>query len=161
MTIDRADQAIVRALCGDIGDSMEPFSELAGELDISEDELLSRINSYAHGGLMRRFGAVLRHQKAGFTANGMSVWNVPGEDVARVGEHLASLAEVSHCYERKRFEDWSYNVYAMIHGRQEKECIGVAERASETVGIDDYMILFSGREFKKTSMIYFAEDLRE
>lgn len=155
--LDEADRAIIRRVCRDIGGSLLPYSEIASELGLSEKELLRRLQTYKQEKALRRFGAVLRHQKAGFMANGMSAWNVPDGDVERVGQHLARCPEVSHCYERQRFEGWDYNIYAMIHSRKEEECLSVAERLSRETGIDDYQVLFSIREFKKTSMVYFAE----
>lgn len=103
---------------------------------------------------MRRFGAILRHHQAGFTANGMSVWNIPDMQVERVGTLMAEFPEVSHCYQRPRLPDWRYNLFAMIHGRSENECRQIAERIAAATGIDDYDMLFSTREFKKSSMQY-------
>lgn len=155
--LDETDRAIIRRVCRDIGESLLPYSEIAAELGLSEEELLRRLQMYKQEKVLRRFGTVLRHQKAGFTANGMSAWNVPDSDAERVGQHLAECSEVSHCYERQRFAGWDYNIYAMIHCRKEEECLSVAERLSSETGIGDYQVLFSVREFKKTSMVYFAE----
>ncbi len=155
--LDGTDRAIIRRVCRDIGESLLPYSEIASEIGLSEEELLRRLRLYRQEEALRRFGAVLRHQAAGYRANGMSAWNVPDGDVERVGQHLAGCPEVSHCYERQRFEGWDYNVYAMIHCRKEEECLSVAERLSRETGTDDYQVLFSVREFKKTSMVYFAE----
>ena len=71
------------------------------------------------------------------------------------GEKLASFTEVSHAYERPSFEGWPYHLFTMIHGQTEQEVRDIARRMSEAVGIDDYDVLFSIREFKKTSMQYF------
>jgi len=152
--LDELDRNIIRRVCGDIGHSPRPFREMAEELGLDEADLLVRLRSYKQDGVLRRFGAILRHQKAGYVANGMSVWNVPDGDVARVGEQMASFREVSHCYERPRLPDWPYNLFGMIHGHSEDECRAVAARIALQIGIDDYRVLFSRREFKKTSMVY-------
>lgn len=154
---DEIDRSIIRRVSGDIPESMYPFRDLADEMGIHEDELLKRLESYRAGGALRRFGAVLRHQKAGFTANGMSIWNVADADVERAAERMTACGEVSHCYERPRFEDWSYNLYAMIHGKTKDECLSVADNISRDVGITDYKVLFSLREFKKSSVEYFSD----
>lgn len=152
--LDEIDRRIINRICGDIGTSSHPFREIALELGMTEDELLARLLTYQEQGFMRRFGAILRHQVAGFSANGMSVWNVPDAEVERVGILMTECAEVSHCYERPRLPDWPYNLFAMIHGHSEDECRAVAARIAAATNINDYDVLFSKREFKKTSMQY-------
>jgi DNA-binding Lrp family transcriptional regulator len=156
-TLDDTDRRTIRLACGDLGLDRTPFRAWAEKLGISEAAVLARLASYRQSGAMRRFGAVLRHHAAGFTANGMSVWDVPDADVSFVCERLAACSEISHCYERPRFPGWPYNVFGMIHGRTREECLSVAIRVAESAGIKNYDVLFSVREFKKTSMIYFAE----
>lgn len=148
------DRTIIARACGDIGDGLYPFRDLAAEVGIPEEELLTRLRGYAACGQLRRFGAILFHQAAGFTANGMSVWNVPDADVQRVAAIMAACDEVSHCYERPRLPDWPYNLFAMIHGRSEADCRQVVARLAAATGLDAHDILFSVREFKKTSMVY-------
>ncbi len=152
--LDDKDRRIIARACGDIGDSPCPFAAMAFELGLDENDLLARLKSYKERGVLRRFGAMLRHREAGFTANGMSVWNVPEGTVESAGKRLAASRDVSHCYERPRFPGWSYNVFGMIHGRSREECLEAARRISRETGIDDYQVLFSVREFKKTSMVY-------
>lgn len=152
--LDELDRRIINRVCGDIPPSLHPFREIAIELAITEDELLTRLRQYQAQGAMRRFGAILRHQVAGFSANGMSVWNVPDAEVERAGKLMAECTEVSHCYERPRMPDWPYNLFAMIHGHSKDECRAVAARIAEATGFTDYDVLFSEREFKKTSMQY-------
>jgi hypothetical protein len=43
----------------------------------------------------------------------------------------------------------------MIHGDNENECFKIAQKISRGIGIEDYILLFSEKEFKKTSMKYF------
>ena len=152
--LDPLDRKMIARLCGDLGAGLYPFRALAAELDLPEDDLLARIRGYQASGVLRRFGAILRHQTAGFTANGMSVWNVPDAEVERVGAVMTGFSEVSHCYERPRLPDWPYNVFGMIHGQTEEQCRAVAARMAEATGIRDYDLLFSLREFKKSSMVY-------
>ena len=160
MTLDALDRKLIARLCGDIGDSLHPWRQIADETGISEDEVLSKLKEYKEEGMLRRVGAILRHRSAGFSANGMSAWNVPADDIERVGELMASVPEISHCYERPSLPDWPYNIYAMIHGTSEDEIRAVANKIAEETGIEDYEILFSGREFKKSSVQFFAEEAR-
>ena len=159
--LDSVDRRIICRTCGDLGDSQTPFAEMALEIGVEQTDLLARLASYRECGAMRRFGAILRHRSAGFGGNGMSGWNVPDADVVGVGEFLAGCPDISHCYERPRIPDWPYNVFGMIHGRDRDGCLAIAGRIARETGISDYHVLFSGREFKKTSMVYFPEALAD
>ena len=134
-----------------------PYKAIADSLGTTEEEVIAKINEFREKGYIRRFGATLRHREAGIMANGMGIWIVSKEDVQRVGKIMASFKEVTHCYERPTFSDWPYNVYTMIHGKTREDCEAVAKRISEAAGIKDYKMLYSTKEFKKTSMKYFED----
>ena len=150
-----AEKGICAAVQDDIPLEPKPFEMLAKKAGISEDEFIKKVNEFLDKGYIRRFGAAIRHRKAGITANGMGVWIVPDEDRERVGKIMASFKEVSHCYERPSFEGWPYNLFTMIHGRTKEDCYEVAKKISEATGIKNYKLLFSSQEFKKESMVYF------
>ncbi|HIH44163.1 MAG TPA: Lrp/AsnC family transcriptional regulator [Candidatus Methanoperedenaceae archaeon] len=130
----------------------EPFAEMADKLGIGEPELLERLRNMMDNGTIRRFGASIGHRAIGIRANAMCTWNVPDERVEEVGKLMAGFPEVTHCYQRPRKPDWKYNLYTMVHAYTKKECGEAAKRISAATGIDDYDILFSEREFKKTGV---------
>ncbi len=133
-----------------------PFQAIAEKLGMTEDEVVAKTREYGEKKYYRRFGATLRHHKAGFKANGMGIWAVPVEaERKEIGEMLSAYREVSHAYERPSFEGWPYHLFTMIHGETEGEVHEIAKCMSEEVGVTDYDVLFSTREFKKTSMQYF------
>lgn len=148
-------KAIIRVLQGDIPICEAPFQTIAEDLDIPEHEVLDAIREMKSAGLLRRFGATLRHQKVGYRANAMSAWKVPEERVGEIGRLLASLPQVTHCYERPPQRDWPYNLYAMIHCKNEETCEGIARDIARRTGIQEYTLLFSSDESKKESMQYF------
>ena len=115
------------------------------------------MNHYEKIGVMRRFAAILRHRQAGFSANGMIVWRVPNERISEVGAKLGAFPQVSHCYERPTYDDWPYNVFSMIHCKTRKEAGIVTETIRDQILVNDYRILFSSREFKKTRVEYFVD----
>ena len=116
------------------------------------------LNDLCKRGVIRRFGATLRHQKTGFTANAMVAWQVKEDRIEEVGEKMASFHQVSHCYRRDPTDTWPYNLYTMIHANDEQSCRQTARKLAETASIDDYTLLFSQEELKKTSMVYFPSD---
>lgn len=147
----------MRQLQADIPLTPEPFAEIAEAVGMPEEEVLAKVREWTGDGTIRRFGAMVRHQKLGYKANAMSAWNVPDKLTDKVGGILAAAPEVSHCYQRPRAEGWPYNLFAMIHGASSEECHRVADRLAAEVGIEDYRLLFSSKEFKKVSMSYFME----
>ncbi len=155
--IKELDKKIMRELQDCIPMEPRPYKTIADKVGISEEEVIEKIRSYKEKGFIRRYGATLRHQKAGFTHNGMGVWIIPNaDDRDRIGEIMSSFREVSHCYERPSFEGWPYNLFTMIHGQSKDECEEIAKKISEKTGVKDYMVLYSTREFKKSSMRYFG-----
>ena len=65
------EKKIVKAIQGDLPILPRPYRGIAEDLGISEDLLLETLKSLCDRGVIRRFGATLRHQKSGFTANAM------------------------------------------------------------------------------------------
>ncbi len=153
--IDDLDKKVISLIQGDLPVEPRPFAGLAEKIGIPEEEFIERINSLKKRGILRRFGATLRHQKAGYGANAMVAWLVPDDRIDEVGQRLAQFREVTHCYQRNPQGDWQYNLFSMVHGNSQEQCYEIAATMSKTVGVDDYMLLFSEKEFKKTSMEYF------
>ncbi len=158
MLTDKEKRAIA-SIQGDIPITEEPYRVMAEQAGIPVSEYLDILKNLSERGVIRRFGATLRHQKSGFTANAMVAWKVSEDRVEEAGTTMASFSEVSHCYRRDPAKDWPYNLYTMIHGTSEASVRATAGKIAQAVAVDDYAVLFSRRELKKTSMTYF-EDLR-
>ena len=149
-----ADRVVINELQQDLPLVPQPFTRMSVRLGMDEDKFLTQCQSLMTRGIMRRFGAAVNHRKAGFTANAMTCWIAPPEKIETVGQKLASLREVSHCYERKTNPLWRYNLFAMIHRRTEEACQKIADKVSAETGLTDCITLFSTRELKKTRVKY-------
>ncbi|VFQ43660.1 Lrp/AsnC family transcriptional regulator [Desulfoluna butyratoxydans] len=157
MSLSDQEKQVISAIQGDIPVCENPYRELAAGLDMSEEAFLEVLQGLNDKGLIRRFGATLRHQKSGFTANAMVAWQVEEDRVEEVGSTMATYKEVSHCYRRNPAEAWPYNLYTMIHATSKEACLDTARRISEQTGVSVYRVLFSKRELKKISMTYFSQ----
>lgn len=151
------DKEFIRELQKDLEIVDNPFSKAAQKLGMTEEQIFEKLKHYEEIGVMRRFAAILRHRDVGFVANGMIVWKVPEERISEVGEKLGSFPQVSHCYQRPVYPDWPYNVFSMIHCKSEDEAKEVSKTIQNQINVDEYTILFSAREFKKTRVEYFVE----
>ena len=100
--------------------SATPYADIAAEIDAEIDDVLAGVERLLADGCIKRIGCVVNHIVTGFTNNCMVVWNVPDEDLDRVGERVGSLPYVTLCYHRPRRPEqaWEYNLFTMIHGRE-------------------------------------------
>jgi siroheme decarboxylase len=154
--IAEIDKKIISQIQKDLPVHPKPFALMAEKIGITENAFIERVKRLKKEGIIRRFGATLRHQEVGFKANAMIAWNAPEDTISKMGKTLARFREVSHCYHRAPKGDWPYNLYTMVHGGSRDECREIAERLSSATGLTEYAVLFSEKEFKKTSMEYFA-----
>lgn len=152
------EKKIITAIQGDLPVTERPYRKIAREIGISEEELIAALTDLCRRGIIRRFGATLRHQKSGLTANAMVAWQVDEAVVDQAGEILAAFAAVSHCYRRDPAPGWPYNLYTMVHARDEKQCLDITQNMAAQAGIENYAVLFSRKELKKTSMQYFDDE---
>jgi siroheme decarboxylase len=152
------EKKIIASIQEDMAITARPYLKISEKLGISEETLLETLQKLCERGFIRRFGATLRHQKTGFTANAMAAWQVDEDRVEAVGSKMASFKQVSHCYRRNPTDRWPYNLYTMIHANDKESCREVARRISRETKVDDYALLFSRKELKKTSMVYFSSD---
>lgn len=153
--ITKLDKEIIRLIQKDLPLEPRPFDTIARKIGITEEQLIERIRTLKKKGAIRRFGATLRHARAGFSANAMIVWKIPISQVDDIGEIFSQFKEVSHCYQRPPRKDWPYNLYTMIHAKRRDQCQKIIKRMSQSVGIDHFLLLLSEKEFKKSSMEYF------
>jgi glutamate-1-semialdehyde 2,1-aminomutase len=154
-TPNARDKAFIRELQKDIEIVPQPFAAVAERLGVSQEEVLAWLQDAKAVSWLRRFAAVLRQRPTGYVANGMVVWQVPEDSIERVAAVAASLAQVSHCYQRPTYPDWPYNLFTMIHARSKANCRALAQKISQETGVGDYAILFSTKEYKKARLKYF------
>ena len=152
------EKRIIASIQEDMAITARPYLKISEKLGISEETLLETLRKLSERGIIRRFGATLRHQKTGFTANAMAAWQVDEDRIEAVGNKMASFKQVSHCYRRNPTERWPYNLYTMIHANDKESCRRVARRMSQETEVEDYALLFSRKELKKISMVYFPSD---
>ena len=158
LALSSSDRARIRIACTDIPHTLTPFKDWG----VSDEELRDDLAQKR----MRRFGAILRHQDAGFAHNAMVCFGLderreacpePAEGTRdERGIVLAQKPYISHCYERPAFEGFPYTLYAMMHAQSAAELEQHIKEAAESIGNPDYAVLNSVRELKKTSFAFFV-----
>lgn len=153
--IDAVDRRIIKATQGGLPRVPRPYHTLAEELGLTPVEVMGRLDAMLARGVIRRIGLVPNHYALGYTANGMSVWDVPDDRVDKLGRLVGAFDFVSHCYRRPRHRPlWSYNLFAMVHGRCRDEVETKVAAIADLLGPDDHghEILYSTRILKKTGL---------
>lgn len=148
------DRRLINELPQDLPLVQRPFDLISAQLSLDVEKLLEQCQSLQQRGLMRRFGASISHRSVGFTANAMACWRVPPALIEITGKKMATFSKVSHCYERKTTLLWHYNLFAMLHSHSKRDCQEGAKQISHQIGINEYELLFSIKEFKKTRVKY-------
>jgi DNA-binding Lrp family transcriptional regulator len=149
------DERIVRATQEGLPLVPEPYREVARGLGVGPVLVMERLRGMLADGRMRRIGVVPNHYRLGYTANGMSVWDVADEALARLGPAVGALPFVTHCYRRpRRLPEWPYNLFAMVHAKTRAE---VEEKVREIKGLlgsacRGAEVLYSTRILKKTGL---------
>jgi DNA-binding Lrp family transcriptional regulator len=153
--LDAIDRAIICATQAGLPLVPRPYRTVAERVQVPEQEVIARMRRMKKQGVIRRIAAVPNHYAIGYTANGMSVWDVPDELVDELGSRVGALECVSHCYRRPRhLPDWPYNLFAMVHGRSREE---VEEKVKLIAGLlgrecRAHEVLYSTRILKKTGL---------
>ena len=156
MQFTDTERAVLRIVQRDLPDSLTPYADIAREVGVDEAYVLDLLTRMKETGAIRRFGASVKHQKAGFTHNAMVAWVIAEEHIDAAGEAAAKHRNISHCYYRpSSAPDWPHTLYTMVHGRTEKECQAVIEELTAIPHLTEYAVLKSVKELKKISMTYF------
>lgn len=158
---DERDREVVRATQGDLPVVSEPYAAAAAQLGMTQEQLVEHLLGMADRRLLRRVAAILFHRRAGFSANGMGVWQVPEDRVLELGGRMAAYRGISHCYQRPTYEDWPYQLFTMAHGRSKEECDAILDAIADDLGcIEQRATLYSSTEFKKIRLLYFTDEFK-
>jgi DNA-binding Lrp family transcriptional regulator len=150
--------AAIRVVQEDLPLVERPFAAEGETIGCTEDDVLGMLRSFKDRKLMRRFAAVMNHRSAGYKANAMGVWAVPEDRLEEIGPQMAGFARVSHCYRRPTYEDWPYSVFTMVHGMNARECEDTIAAIRDDTGVDEYALLWSVKEYKKTRVRYYTDE---
>ncbi|MGA1845206.1 MAG: AsnC family transcriptional regulator [bacterium] len=148
------DRQLIRFLQDDLPEEKEPFRVIAKRLGMTEEQVVDRIEGWMQEGVIRRFGALVRHHDIGIRGNAMVAWSVPPSEMERIGLRIARYPFISHCYERPTRSDWPYNLYTMFHAPDREAVEALIRRVAEETGIREYRVLHTTKEWKKRSMKY-------
>ena len=134
-----------------------PYADLAAQWGASGHDVIMQLKQWLVEGVIRRLGVVLHHRGLGYRSNAMCVWQIPVGRVDEIGCLLAQEDCVRLCYQRPtRGEEWPYNLFAMIHGKDEvtvrKQLADINIRLALSGFPSD--VLFSTKRYKQCGARY-------
>lgn len=91
--------------------SAAPYADIAHELGISEDEVISRLQDLKASGAISRIGAVVRPNTIGVST--LAAIAVPPAELERIAAIVSAFPEVNHNYEREH----AINLWFVITAR--------------------------------------------
>ncbi len=153
--LDIIDRAIIQATQAGLPLTSRPYHDIATKIDVPPEVVMRRMQAMLDKGVIRRIGAVPNHYALGWNANGMTVWDVSDEYIEELGEQVGALEFVSHCYRRPRImPNWSYNLFAMVHGHNRDEVEAKTAQIAMLLGhhCKAHTILYSTKILKKTGL---------
>ena len=127
--LDAPDRAIVNRLQDGLPLCPRPYTAVAGELGMGEDELLQRLSALLARGVLSRFGPLYQIERAGgrFVLAAMAV---PAAELDRVAAILNAQPEVAHNYAR----DHRFNLWFVL----------AVERADDVAAVEARLEALSG-----------------
>jgi len=154
--ITEKDKILVKILQEPLPLVKTPFKEIAKSLGTKEEDLFLWIREMKEKGALRRFGALLKHHKLGFKVNVMVAWETKRDKIDFLIEELSKELFITHCYERKTYPNWKYNLYTMCHFKEKKEKEKILLLAQK-YGIKNFIMLETVKELKKIRLKLFYE----
>ena len=158
MPLDLTDRekSILAIVQNDLPDVPDPYAEIARRTGTSEEEVLTLLRRLKDAGVIRRFGASLRHHRTDWKFNAMGAWIANQAEADAYAPLAVDLPSISHIYYRpSAAADWPYTLYTMIHGRSEAECEETVRKLLTIWPLREYILLRTLKEWKKISMTYF------
>lgn len=159
LTLTAAERRLMTVLEEGLELVPRPYARIGMRSGMTEDDVLDTLARWLRDGVLKRFGVVVHHHELGFRANAMCVWNVPDDRAGELGMALAAEHAVTLCYRRARAGDeWPYNLYCMIHGRERAEVEAAVASINRRLRLGAYPhgVLFSLQRYKQTGARYAA-----
>jgi len=157
MTPDATDKRLLHAIADGLPLTPRPYADVAAALGLEEKDVLQRLRRMLDGGVINRFGVIVRHRELGYRANAMAVWDIPDAAVEKIASKIRDFDFVTLCYQRpRRLPAWPYNLFCMVHGRNRTTVLKQIEQINMTCGLTGRPrdVLFSRRRFKQCGAHY-------
>jgi DNA-binding Lrp family transcriptional regulator len=152
VSLTQMEKRVLRLLQGDFPVMERPFDTLSEKSGIENFKTIAQ--SLVARKVIRRIAAAAAYRKLGYKTNVMACFVLPREKIELAAQWLSARPAVSHCYQRRPFSGWPYNLFAMVHAgriRDVKQCVAGFVRE---FAILKWVLLPTEKELKKQPVIY-------
>ena len=141
--IDDIDRVILNRIQSAFPVSSRPYSIIAADLNLPEDEVIKRISDLKKKGIIRRIGGNFVPNKLGFVST-LCAAKVPEASIKEFSKAINRYAGVTHNYLR----DDPYNIWFTFIAQSMEEIEAHIEKISEETGIKDILNLPAVKIYK-------------
>ena len=141
--LDRTDRAILNEIQSHFPLKARPYREVADRLDLTEKEVISRVDRMAQGGIIRRIGANFNSRKLGFTST-LCAARVPVERISEFVEKVNQYPGVTHNYER----EGDFNIWFTFIAESQELIESALKEIKNRTGIEELISLPAVNIFK-------------
>ena len=134
--MDEIDRRILRELQHDFPLSERPYEIVAERLQISSEQLWTRVQRMLAEGVIRRMGASFDSNRLGFRST-LAAVSVEPELVDRAAEVIGQFPEVTHNYLRND----AFNILFTLIAADEKRIENVLEEIRTTLSLEKAAVL--------------------
>lgn len=150
--MDEKDKELLTRIQQNFPMESRPYLVLARELDITENEVIKRIEGFKNKGYIRRMGAVFNSSKLGYSST-LCAMSVPKNMIKEVTQVINAYDEITHNYIRKH----SYNIWFTVIACSKQRLQQIISEIKEKTGIASVLNLPAVRHLK----IKVVFDIRE
>ncbi|MGB6011725.1 MAG: AsnC family transcriptional regulator [Desulfobacterales bacterium] len=141
--IDDVDRAILNRIQSDFPMTQRPFLSIAENLDLSENEVIKRLEQLKKKGIIRRIGGNFVPEKLGFVST-LCAAKVPEDKIERFARTVNRYPGVTHNYQR----DHNYNIWFTFIAQSMDEIKENLEDISRETGVKEIINLPATKMYK-------------
>jgi DNA-binding Lrp family transcriptional regulator len=141
--MDETDKTIINRIQSRFPIDERPYAVIAGELGLTEEVVIERINNLKNIGIIRRIGGNFSPEKIGFFST-LCAARVPEEKIEAFAECVNGYSGVTHNYVREH----SYNVWFTFIAPSVEEIEKSLSEITSKTGVEDILNLPATRVFK-------------
>lgn len=129
--IDETDKKIIQTLQDNFPMVERPYKAVADKLNLTEDQILTRLKRLSELGITQKIGAVIDTSKIGLTAATLVALKVPHDRIEAVSDIINQYDGVSHNYQREH----EYNVWFTLKAPNQKELQATLDEITQKAAV--------------------------
>lgn len=141
--MDNLDRQLLNLIQEEFPLTARPYLEIGRRLNLSEKEVISRLERLKKAGIIRRIGAVFDLRRLGYVST-LCALKVPPERLQEVAQVVNSFPGITHNYLREH----EYNMWFTLIGPSRQHLEEVMEEIKVRTGLTDLLELPAERSFK-------------